>query len=548
MEPTASPEDGRQSRDFARFWPPTGPTPGRDRPATGSTPGRDSPATAPTPGRDSPATGPAPGRDSPATGPAPGRDALATGAGEPGSSTDEHETGSNKPRLGSREPETGGSVPRPRSAGPRPSGISNGPRWNDQGGFHPVETNGHRNGQTGPRHGGRSQANGTPLNGQSPAINGALPMSRSPFAPPPETPPLYAPSPFAAAGNPLLPDPPADPDGDLSARRPVSGPPATGSAQVPPSPSHPSGAPGTAAGEGRYATSDAGLDTHGSGHGLHNPGFGTHGAGLGPRDAQPDARDAGAETRDAGIGPRDAGAETRDAGSGARDPRLDAREVGSGTHDAWALPSHGDTTASGPLGAADRIPDLDPFPGAFTPSGSDPLAAPSAAEQPDQWIRPATGAATTSQEAAPQTTGRRAAQQDVTADGRAATGDDAAGTRTGSRRAAGKGPAGRRVADDGGPLRPGDLDHNPISFWDEAAGKRFQAEWHEVKAQFVDDPVAALTRAHDLLTEAAHELTESMLRQRDELDPLRGTSIPDTESMRMAMRGYREFLDRILAL
>ena len=39
-----------------------------------------------------------------------------------------------------------------------------------------------------------------------------------------------------------------------------------------------------------------------------------------------------------------------------------------------------------------------------------------------------------------------------------------------------------------------------------------------------------------------------MLAERDELDPLRETANPDTESMRMAMRGYREFLDRILAL
>ena len=64
----------------------------------------------------------------------------------------------------------------------------------------------------------------------------------------------------------------------------------------------------------------------------------------------------------------------------------------------------------------------------------------------------------------------------------------------------------------------------------------------------MDDPVAALTRAHDLLTDAVNELTESLLAERDELDPLRATSTPDTESMRMAMRGYREFLDRILAL
>jgi hypothetical protein len=98
------------------------------------------------------------------------------------------------------------------------------------------------------------------------------------------------------------------------------------------------------------------------------------------------------------------------------------------------------------------------------------------------------------------------------------------------------------------PLRPGDVDETLITFWDEKAVQRFRGEWHEVKADFVDDPVAALTRAHDLITEAVDDLTEALLAERDELDPLRDTSTPDTESMRMAMRGYREFLDRILAL
>ncbi|BBH66990.1 hypothetical protein ACTI_36750 [Actinoplanes sp. OR16] len=83
--------------------------------------------------------------------------------------------------------------------------------------------------------------------------------------------------------------------------------------------------------------------------------------------------------------------------------------------------------------------------------------------------------------------------------------------------------------------------------WDEDAARHFRAAWHEVKAEFVDDPVNALTRAHDLLTDAVNELTEVLLAERDDLDPLRGGT-PDTESMRMAMRNYREFLERILSL
>ena len=129
---------------------------------------------------------------------------------------------------------------------------------------------------------------------------------------------------------------------------------------------------------------------------------------------------------------------------------------------------------------------------------------------------------------------------------RSASLEDAEPVRRG-RRAAPEEPAAATPREDA-PLRPGDVAAGHIAFWDDDATRHFRAAWHEVKAEFVDDPVAALTRAHDLLTDAVNELTEALLAERDELDPLRGTGTPDTESMRMAMRGYREFLDRILAL
>ncbi|MGK5684538.1 hypothetical protein [Actinoplanes sp. URMC 104] len=126
---------------------------------------------------------------------------------------------------------------------------------------------------------------------------------------------------------------------------------------------------------------------------------------------------------------------------------------------------------------------------------------------------------------------------------RSASLEDAEPVRRG-RRAAEETAEGREEA----PLRPGDVAAGNIAFWDDDAVRHFRAAWHEVKAEFVDDPENALTRAHDLLTDAVNELTEALLAERDELDPLRGNGKPDTESMRMAMRGYREFLDRILAL
>jgi hypothetical protein len=136
------------------------------------------------------------------------------------------------------------------------------------------------------------------------------------------------------------------------------------------------------------------------------------------------------------------------------------------------------------------------------------------------------------------------AQAQAPAPRRSASLEDAEPARRGRRAA----PDPADDAAEDAPLRPGDVAAGHIAFWDDDATRHFRAAWHEVKAEFVDDPEAALTRAHDLLTDAVNELTEALLAERDELDPLRGTATPDTESMRMAMRGYREFLDRILAL
>lgn len=96
--------------------------------------------------------------------------------------------------------------------------------------------------------------------------------------------------------------------------------------------------------------------------------------------------------------------------------------------------------------------------------------------------------------------------------------------------------------------RPGDVEQTRITVWDAATVGQYREEWYDVKAQFVDDPTAALARARELLTGAVHELSEALLAERDELDPSRQGSAPDTEGMRVALRGYREFLDRILSL
>ncbi|MBM2615316.1 hypothetical protein JIG36_07035 [Actinoplanes sp. LDG1-06] len=188
-------------------------------------------------------------------------------------------------------------------------------------------------------------------------------------------------------------------------------------------------------------------------------------------------------------------------------------------------------------------PEAGPVSGVPAPRGATSIPVPVAKPAPVEQASTTFGAEPRTENPAP----RPESDDELTAaPRRSASLEDAEPARRG-RRAAPEEPE-EEPAPAEAPRRPGDVVPGHIAFWDDDAIRHFRAAWHEVKAEFVDDPETALTRAHDLLTDAVNELTEALLAERDELDPLRGNGKPDTESMRMAMRGYREFLERILAL
>jgi hypothetical protein len=110
------------------------------------------------------------------------------------------------------------------------------------------------------------------------------------------------------------------------------------------------------------------------------------------------------------------------------------------------------------------------------------------------------------------------------------------------------GHAGADEGADAGPLRPGDVAETRIAVWSGDAAQALRGEWHEVKARFVDEPEAALAEAKALVTRAIQQLAETLLAEQVDLDPRRQSATPDTEAMRVAMRRYRDFLDRVLAL
>ena len=630
MEPTSEPENTRQSRGLARFWPVHGiPTPAPRQSDEDPDASQATAAGAAAHASDQPAG---------AAGPTGEHPQVSDQQSHPHDDQQDPDEQSPNPFAPRPHPALTSDTQMVALGSRRPADAllgGNGARWTNQGGFPQVETNGHRNGDAGPRHGG------------TPVANGQLPGSRSPFAPGGDNPP---PPPFAQPGDDAARSafiPTGNEESARSAFIPNGNEESPRSAFIPTDDAAPGARPPfTPAGnDGQPGSRPPFAPTGNDGP----PGSRSPFAPAG-NDGQPGSRSPFAPAEDDGpagpafapspFAPQSSGsAPVTSAGAGqpaapavppqqAARPQQPARPVS-----ATPTPSAAGSAQVSAAGSA-QVPM--PMPGrpVSTPPAPAPAAVPHVLKadpsaptrlEPTGWATagpragasgsaavpvsaPAPGRRSRDDEAAEQAalTPRRSAAADDRQpvglnDRRPAGADDRQPVGLDDRRPAGaddrqpvgldnRRPAGaddrqpvgldnRRPAgavdrlsagvddrlsagaDEAAldrrpgraetaetPLRPGDVNDISITFWAESASEQFRAEWHEVKAQFVDDPVAALTRAHDLLTEAVHELTESMLAERDDLDPLQAGAKPDTESMRMAMRGYREFLDRILAL
>ncbi len=82
---------------------------------------------------------------------------------------------------------------------------------------------------------------------------------------------------------------------------------------------------------------------------------------------------------------------------------------------------------------------------------------------------------------------------------------------------------------------------------DELAGLR--ARWDNVQAGFVDDPRDCVHKADGLVSDVVDQLTAGFSRTRSRLEErwARGEEA-STEDLRMALKGYRQFLERLLAV
>jgi len=70
-----------------------------------------------------------------------------------------------------------------------------------------------------------------------------------------------------------------------------------------------------------------------------------------------------------------------------------------------------------------------------------------------------------------------------------------------------------------------------------------------IQTEFVDEPGAAVKKAEALVGEVVTQLTESFARERRDLESRwSGNDDVSTEDLRQAIRRYRSFFNRLLAI
>ena len=81
------------------------------------------------------------------------------------------------------------------------------------------------------------------------------------------------------------------------------------------------------------------------------------------------------------------------------------------------------------------------------------------------------------------------------------------------------------------------------------AATNFRSQWDAVQKGFVDDPQEAVHAADELVAQVTRTLAETFASQRSELEKgLDQPEAPTTENLRIALRQYRSFFERLLSI
>lgn len=80
------------------------------------------------------------------------------------------------------------------------------------------------------------------------------------------------------------------------------------------------------------------------------------------------------------------------------------------------------------------------------------------------------------------------------------------------------------------------------------AATDFRARWDVVQRSFVDDPQQAVRAGDELVTQVIAELSQIFAEQRTQFESAQSEDHSSTETLRLALRRYRSFFERLLTV
>ncbi|WP_433078428.1 hypothetical protein ACQP1P_37315 [Dactylosporangium sp. CA-052675] len=96
---------------------------------------------------------------------------------------------------------------------------------------------------------------------------------------------------------------------------------------------------------------------------------------------------------------------------------------------------------------------------------------------------------------------------------------------------------------------PGSVDVTAVgAVWADGAVDGLRDRWRELQLRFIDDPRSVADEADALVGEAVETITNALQAQRRDLANWQHEPGDDTERLRAAVRGYRDYLDRLLGM
>jgi hypothetical protein len=88
-----------------------------------------------------------------------------------------------------------------------------------------------------------------------------------------------------------------------------------------------------------------------------------------------------------------------------------------------------------------------------------------------------------------------------------------------------------------------------VPLFEEDAARKFRSRWLAIQSKFVDDPSDSVKQADDLVADVIKNVTMNFANRRLSLEKQwNSEDNTSTEDLRIALKHYRSFFDRLLTL